>query len=189
MKRLSEFMNQLAPAQFAAGLVALVLLVLAGLYTVGVRPAQSEQARLQAELKAIPITASQETGMMETSAQIRARLDAVETALYGTAGANQSAEQLEADVIEKLQDLSWRTQVDLRAVRPAEGDVVDGFLATDFSIRVTGRYQDLYQWLQGLDQDLGFVVIKDYRMAPVGALAGDDIAVELTLATYRSAAG
>ena len=119
---------------------------------------------------------------------VEAEVEKLEKRLHGDA-ANLPAKELEAYIIGRLQSISWKNNVLLTAIRPLEGTPIDTFEETLFEINVGGDYFDLHRWLHDVSDDLGFVIVKQYRMEPGDNRRGDDrLNVVLTIATYRSAA-
>lgn len=93
--------------------------------------------------------------------------------------------EIESHVIGKLQRLSWQNDVQLIGIEPAVGDTIDSFRELLFRVNLTGDYHDLYQWLQDVSGELGFVLVKQYEMRPIDTLSVEPkLAVKLTMATY-----
>ena len=102
--------------------------------------------------------------------------------------ANLPDQQLEAFVIGRLQGISWRNNVELLSIEPDTGESVQMFNESLFNVALSGDYRDLYAWLGNINEELGFVVIKEYEMQPVEDVAEDPrLAVNLTIASYRVA--
>ena len=101
--------------------------------------------------------------------------------------ANLPAKQVEAYIIGRLQAASWGNNVELVGVRPADGERVQAFQEMLFNVQLVGHYEDLYRWLWDVRNDLGYIVIKEYRL-----VRRDDndsepmLAADLSLASYRS---
>ncbi|MDJ0939558.1 MAG: type 4a pilus biogenesis protein PilO [Woeseiaceae bacterium] len=101
--------------------------------------------------------------------------------------ANLPAKQVEAYIIGRLQTASWGNNVELVGVEPATGERVQSFQEMLFNVRLNGRYDDLYRWLWDVRNDLGYIVIKEYRLVRED---DDDaeplLGADLSLASYRS---
>ncbi len=101
--------------------------------------------------------------------------------------ANLPVNQVEAFVIGRLQSVSWGNEVELVGVEPAVGDRVQSFQETLFRIRLIGRYKDLYRWLWDVRNELGFSVIKEFRLVRNEEEDTDPLlAADLSLASYRA---
>lgn len=106
--------------------------------------------------------------------------------LYGDM-ANLPVKQVEAYIIGRLQEMSWENKVELVSVEPALGEQVKIFQEMLFNVQLVGQYDDLYRWLWDVRNDLGFVVIKEYRLSRRDD--SDDeptLLADLSLASYRA---
>lgn len=109
-------------------------------------------------------------------------------ALHGDM-ANLPLREVEAYVIDRLQGIAWNHDVELQGVRPAVGETINTFREVLFRLEVEGRYHDLFRWLQELRRELGFIVIKEYRMSRrSGQTEEPELLVQMTLASYRKEA-
>lgn len=116
---------------------------------------------------------------------LTAEVEALRKQLHGDM-ANLPEQQLEAFVVGRLQAISWRDNVELVSIAPQQGETVQMFSELQFNVSLTGRYVDLYTWLTDIQTELGFVVIKDYRMSVIEEVAGNpQLSVDLTIASYR----
>jgi Tfp pilus assembly protein PilO len=94
--------------------------------------------------------------------------------------------QLEAFVIGRLQGISTRNDVRLMSVQPHGGESVNIFREALFDVTITGDYFDLFNWLQDLSRELGFVVVKRYTIAPLGPQEERPMLhVSMTIVSYR----
>ncbi len=118
---------------------------------------------------------------------LRGDVEALNKRLHGDM-ANLPEQQLEAFVIGRLQGISWRNNVELLSIEPAKGESVQMFNESLFKVTISGDYRDLYAWLGNINEELGFVVIKEYEMRPVEDVAENaQLSVGLTIASYRVA--
>ena len=112
-------------------------------------------------------------------------LEALQKELHGDT-ANLPEEQLESFVIGRLQAISWRNNVELMSIEPGSGGTIQDFSESLFRVELAGRYRDLYRWIGDLNDELGFVVIKEHRMRPIEDVATDpSLLVSLAIASYR----
>ena len=118
-------------------------------------------------------------------ANLRGDVEALKRELHGDM-ANLPEQQLEAFVIGRLQGISWRNNVELLSIEPESGESVEMFNESLFNVALSGDYRDLYAWLGNINEELGFVVIKEYEMRPMEDVAEDPrLSVDLTIASYR----
>ena len=95
--------------------------------------------------------------------------------------------EIESYVIGRLQVISWRNRIKLGSVEPREGESIETFDEMLFNVSISGDYFDLYNWLRDLDDELGFVVVKQYRIASANGNS-PQLTAELTIASYRATA-
>ena len=106
--------------------------------------------------------------------------------LYGDM-AGMPANQIEAFVIGRLQEISWAADVELRSVEPAAGELVQIFEESLFRIEIVGQYENLYDWLWKVRHELGYVVVKHYDLRRVDNEDEDpELLAKLSLASYRA---
>jgi len=119
-------------------------------------------------------------------AQLRGDIESLQRRLHGDM-ASLPEKQIEAHVIGKLQKLSWQNNVQLVAIEPSAGATIESFHEILFRVTLAGDYFDMYQWLQDVSNELGFVLIKQYEMNPMNdASEGPRLSVKLDMATYRA---
>ena len=119
---------------------------------------------------------------------MRAEVERMERTLNGDAS-NLPAKQMEAFVIGRLQTISWRNDVTLVSVKPREGTPLNQFRELVFDVKLEGSYFDLFDWLNNIGKELGFVVVKRFDIKSSNASANGDqppLRVDLTMAAYRS---
>lgn len=106
-------------------------------------------------------------------------------ALHGDM-ANLPLREVESYVVERLQGIAWNHDVELQGVRPASGETINAFREVLFKLDIEGHYADLFAWLKELRKELGFIVIKEYRMSRKSS-DGDEpvLLVQMTMASYR----
>ena len=93
--------------------------------------------------------------------------------------------QMESFVIGQLQGISWRNKIELMGVRPGKGSNIQALQEVLFDVEISGDYFDLYAWLQELDDQLGFVVIKSFTIRPLDtSLTGPRLIARLTIVSY-----
>jgi hypothetical protein len=185
MNDLAAALDKLDERQFslllaAAGLIVVALV--ASYVTLPQLKANRSASSALAGLPSPPVDAALLASMLdERQAAIAERAQR----LHGDM-ANLPVREIEAFVIDRLQRIAWQHEVTLEGVRPEVGETIDSFRELLFRLELTGRYADLYAWLQDMRAELGFVVIKEYRMRRVGDDSSDPLlAVEVTIASYR----
>lgn len=125
-------------------------------------------------------------GLDEQLASLRTDVEVLERELHGDM-ANLPMNQMEAFIIGRLQGISWRNDVQLIGVEPADGGLAGEFSELLFDVELHGDYLDMFAWLESVSGELGFVVIKQFEMTPIGQNAAEEpeLRVNLTMASYR----
>jgi len=121
--------------------------------------------------------------------QLEERRDNIEQLkfrLYGDM-ANLPLRQVESYVIGRLQDISWRNDVELISVKPTSGQQVQIFTEVLFNIELIGEYSNIYRWLWDAKNELGFIVVKEYEMRRRDNIDDNPrLVTEISLASYRA---
>ena len=133
------------------------------------------------------VLATAENGELDAQLEsLRLDVGGLEKRLHGDM-ANLPPKEVEAYIIGRLQAISWRNRVELIGVEPREGERIERFREVLFNVRLAGDYFDLYSWLRDLGSELGFVVIKQYQMAPLDRSEPNPrLSADLTIAAYRT---
>jgi Tfp pilus assembly protein PilO len=128
-------------------------------------------------------------GGEELNSQIEQFNDDIESLARRLHGdmASLPEKEIEAHIVGKLQQISWQNNIQLVGVEPSTGDTVESFHEILFRVTLAGSYQDLYQWLREVGDELGFVLIKQYEMQTLDDETRNPLlSVKLTMSTYRA---
>lgn len=127
-------------------------------------------------------------GGSELAQEIEQRMNTIaelSKLLHGDS-ANLPLRQMESFVIGRLQKISWDHNIELLSVRPGEGQQVEEFREINFRVELEGGYENLYGWLRAIQQELGFVVIKEFGLGRIDqASRNPPLRATLTIASYR----
>jgi Tfp pilus assembly protein PilO len=95
--------------------------------------------------------------------------------------------QMESFVIGRLQKVSWDTDIELVSVQPGRGKQVQNFRERLFEVKLSARYHDFFEWLQIINQELGYIVVKKFEINPDGRdeVKNPRLNLVLTLVSYR----
>jgi Tfp pilus assembly protein PilO len=90
-------------------------------------------------------------------------------------------------VIGRLQKVSWATEVELISVQPGSGKQVQNFRESLFEVKLNARYHDFFEWLQTVNDELGYIVVKKFEIRPEehDKLDNPELSLVLTLVSYR----
>ena len=179
------FLDQLDERQQRLLAAGTALLLVTALFMYGLLP-QIKGYRTAVADRAVLIDAAREGREVGSQLEsLRAQVADLEKRLHGDM-ANLPAEEMESYIIGRLQDVSWRNDVELASVKPASGERVQIFTESLFQVELVGDYFDLYRWLGDVAEELGFVVVKEYEMRPQqNEPDSPTLNVQLTLASYR----
>jgi len=182
---INDLLNKLDARQrilLAGGSLALLM---AGLFSYVLLPQIKVYRQSLESLAVLEGVASQGQAVSEQLERLSMEVNDLDQQLHGDM-ANLPEKQLESFVIGRLQTISWRNNVELVSIEPSLGETVQAFQESLFRVELGGSYFDLYGWLGEINEELGFVVIKEYEMQPVEDVAEDpNLAVTLTIASYR----
>ena len=180
-----ELVDKLEPRQQVMLAGGALLLLVAAIFSYVLLP-QIKAYRAGLEARAVLAdVAEQGLAVSQQLESLGLELEVLRKELHGDT-ANLPAEQLESFVIGRLQTISWRNDVELQSIEPAAGGTVQDFQESIFRVELSGKYRDLFSWLGELNDELGFVVIKEYQMRPIEDVAADpDLFVNLSIASYR----
>ncbi len=92
--------------------------------------------------------------------------------------------QMESYIIGRLQTVSWKTGVELASVIPGRGRMVQ---ETMFDIKINATYFNFFNWLQTINNELGYIVVKKFEIRPLTGKITDDpvLNISITLVSYR----
>jgi hypothetical protein len=162
--------------------VGVLSMLIAFLSTHAVRPQlKAWRAAVTAEAA---LRAEQEPPLEPVLAQESEAIAELGRRLHGEM-ADVPARELEAVVVGRLQSVALRHNVELVSVRPGRGEQVEMFEELLFAVEVAGGYSDLYAWIEDLQGELGFAVIRDFAIQRADD-SGPALRANLTLASYRA---
>lgn len=96
---------------------------------------------------------------------INAEIDTLQERLYGKKLA-LPPNQMVSYVIGQLDQLALRHGIGLVSVKPGNQSRVFSFTEVPFDVEVTGRYFDLFAWLQDAERELQPMVVKQFQLIP-----------------------
>lgn len=184
---MDALLARMEPRTLVLGMVSIALLLATALFSYVLMPELKAYRKSNNDRKVLErVTESGEALKQEVGA-LKEEVEILSRTLHGDM-ANLPDKQLEAFIIERLQGISWRNQVELVSVKPRRGQVVQIFREMLFDVEITGDYFDLFDWLQSLAKELGFVVVKQYVIRPIDSdKESPRLSVNLTIVSYRQA--
>ena len=144
------------------------------------------QSGLQGERAALVQPPADPSRMQAELGRLEVELAALTQKLQGQ-GPVLAADQLVVHIIERLDRIAGRRGVRLASVRPGATRRVLMFDEVSSEIKVTGKYQALFEWLREAEEELGPLVVTGFSIKLTDAASGA-LAMDLKLAAYRPAA-
>lgn len=185
---MDALLKQLEPRVARMLMAAVLLLSAAALGSYAIWPLLKEARETASTLTLLERVNRQGRAIDQEILAAEQRVVGLERQLHGDM-ADKTDHELEAFVLGRMQGISWRNNVELQSVKPAKGGKVLDFEEVKFEVRVSGQYFDLYSWIQDLNAELGFVVVKKFHLR---AAPGDAIEPQLTatftVVSYRGLA-
>jgi len=166
-------------------MISLGLLVVAALVTYAVWPQYKDYRKSVATLRLLQGVTARGDTLGNEMAELKDRIESLNRKLHGDM-VNLPKNQMESFIIGRLQGISWRNHVELLSVTPGVGGRVQLFEEVLFNVRISGDYFDLYQWLQDMREELGYVVVKQFSITPAPSAEGvQRLNAAFTIVSYR----
>lgn len=183
---MQDFLEQTHPRTFMVMLSALVVLVVALPVTYLLIPQiklyQSNDTELESLDNAVINSDSLERQLLSIGEEVRI----LSRQLHGDM-AKLPLKQMESFIVARLQKVSWENQIELVAVRPGEGRLVQNFRESLFDVKLVSGYHNFFKWLQMVSDELGYIVVNEFDISPRTTEASDNpqLNISLTLVSYR----
>jgi Tfp pilus assembly protein PilO len=182
---MDKLVENLEPRVILMLMGAAVLLTVTALFAYGIWPKVKDYRSLDHSRTVLEEVVESTNALDVEISRIHEDLDSLERQLHGDT-ANLPDNQLEAFIIGRLQNISWRNNIQLLGVKPGRGNKVHIFDEVPFEVEISGDYFDLFNWLQNLGEDLGFVVVKHFTIRPLDQKeTSPRLAAKLTIVSYR----
>lgn len=182
---MQDLLDQLDGRQLKLLAACAAVLLLAAAVSYGYWPKIQELRTLQESRDVMAqVTATQVSAESEI-ARMNDEVAALRHRLQGDM-ANLPVRQMEAFIIGRLQNISWRNDMTLVGVEPAIGESVEMYREVLFRVELSGDYFALLDWLADVSTELGFVVIKEYQLGVADNDPQDPVlTTKLLIAAYR----
>ncbi len=183
---MEKLLDNLEPRTVLLLMSSGILLISAALFSYVIWPEIKDYRDSQRTRTVLTRVAGSEAALDDEIAMLRSKVTSLQQELLGDT-ASLPDNQLEAFVIGRLQGISWRNNVQLLSVKPAKGGKIHIFHELLFDIEISGDYFDLFNWLNEMGQELGFIVVKNFAIRPLEWNKSDPrLKLELTIASYRN---
>ncbi len=182
---LSRLAKQVRPEALTAGSVALVALMSLAAYIYVLKPSLKEYRGLLRDraTATVGLRSDGGRGAAPTPAALSQEVEELRTRLYGGSSAVPLRE-MESYVIQTLDRISARHDVELVGVRPREIGQVLMFDELPYDVEVTGSYLRLWDWLRAIETELRPMVVNSYELSRTQS--ADPVSLTLRLVAYRA---
>jgi Tfp pilus assembly protein PilO len=164
---------------------SLAVLLLAAIASRVVWPQYRHYSQAQSTLRMLNSALEHGDGLIREMQGLQQQVASLNHQLHGDM-VDLPQNQMESFIIGRLQKISWRNHIELDSVTPGTGSKVQAFEEILFSVRISGDYFDIYQWLHDMREELGYVVVKqfDIKRSASGS-ASQRLHASFTIAAYR----
>lgn len=181
---LEALRDQVRPESLVLLAGALGGLAVVALFLYGVKPPLAEYRALRVERSTAELGAASDADSASAAiAAAQTELGRLREELYGGA-ARVPLRQIQAFVIDSLDQIAERHAVELIGITPGEVSAVLMFEELPYEVHVVGGYFDLFAWLREVETRLAPMVVKEFSMQREAR--SDRVELELALVAYRA---
>jgi len=183
---MQDFIENAQPRVVSMMLIGVVLLIAMVEFTYLLWPQVKTFKGLYASHQVLEQAMSGSNSLNQQLQSIENEVQDLSHQLHGDM-AQLPVKQMESFVIGRLQKLSWATDVELVSVQPGSGKQVQNFRERLFEVKLVARYHDFFEWLQIVNHELGYIVVKKFEISPDDrdVLENPKLSLLLTLVSYR----
>ena len=184
---MNALLKTVAPRTLILAMSGVFLFIVAAFISYGLWP-QIEEYRMSQSTIALLEDAVVNTDLVGGEIEnLEKEISVLDQNLHGEV-LDMPARQMEAYIIGRLQEISWKNSINLLGVRPGTSNTVTNLEEIPFVVELSGNYFDLYTWLQDLGSELGFLGIRHFNISPQNSGdAASNLKASLTLVSYREA--
>lgn len=181
-----KLLMETEPRTIVLLLVSSALLVIAALGSYVIWPEFRDFRKSMDTLSVLRDVTSRGDNLVREMSVLKTSVERLDRELHGDM-VNTPENEMESFIIGRLQTISWSNNIELMRVTPGNGSTVRVFEEVLFDVMIAGDYFDIYNWLQALDDELGFVVVKKFDLRPANkGKSGDDrLNATFTIVSYR----
>lgn len=183
---MNDFLQNSHPRVIGSMLATIVLLLVIIQLMYLLMPQVKQYRKLNDSYQILQRAAGSSTGLQQQLDKTREAVDKLSYKLHGDM-AGLPENQMESYIIGRLQKISWAADVELASVTPGKGRKVQMFQETLFDVNINASYFSFFKWLQTINHELGYVVVKKFEINPQVNQGEIDpkLSISLTLVSYR----
>ena len=184
---MDALLKNVDPRTLLIAMGGVFLLIAAALVSYGLWPEFVQYRQSRQTLEGLEKTIQGSGSMPEETERVENEITQLDRNLHGDLG-DLPASRIEAYLIGRLQEISWKNHIRLLGVRPGSGSTLSSLEEIPFDVEVSGDYFDLYTWTQDLAKELGFMAISHFNISPLNSSdISPDLKASLTIVSYREA--
>ncbi len=184
---MKELLDQVDRRQLVLLMGGLVLLIVVAIGNYLVAP---EVKKYRKEVRSLEVIEGMMRNRRDASSEIAdlsRQIETIRKEIHGELP-EMPLKQLEAFIMGQLQKISWQNNVELNNVKPGFNQSILIFQEISLSVDVSGQYFDIHRWMWSLSQELGFMVIKQFDINPIGFVEKDPpLKLQMNIVFYREA--
>ncbi len=183
---MSNFLDNADSRIIGLGLAAIVILILLIQLLYLLLPQYKTWQQLESSYSVLQQAAASQLNLEGQLDQTSQEIETLSFELHGDMG-DLPANQMESYIVGKLQRISWESDVELMGVIPNSGERLQQFQETLFEVDVRGEYFSFFRWLQAVNRQLGYIVVRRFDISKLGNPDDEEptLQVRLTLVAYR----
>lgn len=183
---MDDFLQNAEPRVVISGLATVVFLVSTVMMMYLLWPQFKEFRKLNDSYQILEGAAGSSSGLEQQLQTTGKEVKDLSYQLHGDM-AELPDNQMESYIIGRLQKISWQSDVELASVIPGKGERVQMFQETLFDVNINAQYFNFFDWLQAINDELGYVVVKKFEIVPQQNRGNENpqLSIRLTLVSYR----
>lgn len=182
-----EQLIEIEPGSLRLILVMAAVVVVTGITLYLVKPQYLDFRDRRVSYEMLHNQIDDQSQLQQAIDQERTRIRELRLQLHGEAG-NMPVNEMESYLVGRLQGLAWDAGIELVGVRPGSAKRIMEFEEISFEVDVKGEYKNLYQWLDSIDDALGFMLVTNYEISLLNRKAGTtELKMHVTIVFYRAA--
>ena len=183
---MQDLFDNAQPRVVAMALIAIVLLVVVTEFTFLLWPQIKNYKNLYTSHGVLEQAIGNSDSLSSQVDRIKTDVQKLLRQLHGDM-AQLPEKEMESFVIGRLQKVSWATDVELVSVQPGKGKQVQNLRESLFEVKLIAGYHDFFEWLQIVNDELGYIVVKKFEIRPADrkSLKNPKLSLFLTLVSYR----
>lgn len=182
---MQDLLTQFTDRQLKLFAACMSTLLIAAIVSYGFWPKVQQLRSLQDNRDVMADVTANDHGAAGEIDRLHNEIAAMRSRLQGDM-VNLPVRQMESFIIGRLQTISWRNDVTLVGVEPADGESVEMYKEVLFRVQLDGDYFNLNDWLGDVSEELGYVVIKEFQLTVADDEPQDPLLkARLLLAAYR----